>query len=232
MPYTAFPGIPFGGYKQSGFGRELGIDALELYLETKSVVVGTGTRPANPLGSSGQRASSSAWRSCTRSAMGRARTGRIRVPRRDAAHELAAEWIREAGLGVEVDAHGNLLGRSGQRDDLWVGSHLDSVPQGGKFDGPLGVVAAIEAVEQAGTVGRRLSGEEVGCIGSRALCRYEEVPSVFLELHIEQGPMLERAGVPLRSSRASSATRVRSCSSRVVPATPEPRPWPIETTRS
>jgi aldehyde dehydrogenase (NAD+)/betaine-aldehyde dehydrogenase len=50
MPYTAFPGIPFGGYKQSGFGRELGIDALDLYLETKSVIVNTGTRPANPFG--------------------------------------------------------------------------------------------------------------------------------------------------------------------------------------
>src|SRR3712207_7523733 len=37
MPYTAFPGIPFGGYKQSGFGRELGIETLDLYLETKSV---------------------------------------------------------------------------------------------------------------------------------------------------------------------------------------------------
>ena len=50
MPYTAFPGIPFGGYKQSGFGRELGLEALDLYLETKSVVVGTGVRPANPFG--------------------------------------------------------------------------------------------------------------------------------------------------------------------------------------
>jgi acyl-CoA reductase-like NAD-dependent aldehyde dehydrogenase len=50
MPYTAFPGIPFGGYKQSGFGRELGLEALDLYLETKSVVVGTGSRPANPFG--------------------------------------------------------------------------------------------------------------------------------------------------------------------------------------
>jgi acyl-CoA reductase-like NAD-dependent aldehyde dehydrogenase len=50
MPYTAFPGIPFGGYKQSGFGRELGIEALELYLETKSVIVSTGTRPYNPFG--------------------------------------------------------------------------------------------------------------------------------------------------------------------------------------
>jgi acyl-CoA reductase-like NAD-dependent aldehyde dehydrogenase len=50
MPYTAFPGIPFGGYKQSGFGRELGLDTLELYLETKSVVVSTGARPYNPFG--------------------------------------------------------------------------------------------------------------------------------------------------------------------------------------
>jgi acyl-CoA reductase-like NAD-dependent aldehyde dehydrogenase len=50
MPYTAFPGIPFGGYKQSGFGRELGIETLDLYLETKSVVTYTGTRPVNPFG--------------------------------------------------------------------------------------------------------------------------------------------------------------------------------------
>ena len=50
MPYTAFPGIPFGGYKQSGFGRELGLEALELYLETKSVITNTGNRPINPFG--------------------------------------------------------------------------------------------------------------------------------------------------------------------------------------
>jgi acyl-CoA reductase-like NAD-dependent aldehyde dehydrogenase len=48
MPYTAFPGIPFGGYKQSGFGRELGIETLGEYLETKSVITYTGTRPTNP----------------------------------------------------------------------------------------------------------------------------------------------------------------------------------------
>ena len=50
MPYTAFPGIPFGGYKQSGFGRELGLETLELYLETKSVLVSTSSRPFNPFG--------------------------------------------------------------------------------------------------------------------------------------------------------------------------------------
>ncbi len=50
MPYTAFPGIPFGGYKQSGFGRELGLETLELYLETKSVIAYTGAKPTNPFG--------------------------------------------------------------------------------------------------------------------------------------------------------------------------------------
>jgi acyl-CoA reductase-like NAD-dependent aldehyde dehydrogenase len=50
MPYTAFPGIPFGGYKQSGFGRELGLETLELYLETKSVLVSTSPKPFNPFG--------------------------------------------------------------------------------------------------------------------------------------------------------------------------------------
>jgi len=49
-PYTAFPGIPFGGYKQSGFGRELGLETLDMYLETKSVLVSTSARPFNPFG--------------------------------------------------------------------------------------------------------------------------------------------------------------------------------------
>jgi aldehyde dehydrogenase (NAD+)/betaine-aldehyde dehydrogenase len=49
-PFTAFPGVPFGGYKQSGFGRELALEALDLYLETKGVTVGTGAKPINPFG--------------------------------------------------------------------------------------------------------------------------------------------------------------------------------------
>src|ERR671936_91932 len=50
MPYTAFPGIPFGGYKQSGFGRELALETLDLYLETKSVIASIGNRPIDPFG--------------------------------------------------------------------------------------------------------------------------------------------------------------------------------------
>jgi aldehyde dehydrogenase (NAD+)/betaine-aldehyde dehydrogenase len=50
MPFTAFPGIPFGGYKQSGFGRELSIDTLDLYLETKGLLFSTSPKPFNPFG--------------------------------------------------------------------------------------------------------------------------------------------------------------------------------------
>jgi allantoate deiminase len=117
----------------------------------------------------------------------------------DEAHRLAAGWLEGAGLAVEVDRDGNLLGRSARESDLWTGSHLDTVPQGGRFDGALGVVAAIEAVERvgAGTV-VVFRGEEVGCVGSRALVAGDGLlPQAFLELHVEQGPLLAAADAPL-----------------------------------
>jgi acetylornithine deacetylase/succinyl-diaminopimelate desuccinylase-like protein len=120
-------------------------------------------------------------------------------PEEDAALELAAGWMGDAGLRVETDPDGNLFGRSGRSDGVWTGSNLDSVPQGGKYDGALGVVAALEAVEQAraGSV-VVFRGEEVGCVGSRALvARGGPLPTAFLELHIEQGPRLAAAGAPL-----------------------------------
>ncbi|MFC4767764.1 aldehyde dehydrogenase family protein [Effusibacillus consociatus] len=49
-PISAFPGTPFGGYKQSGFGRELALETLNLYTETKSVISYVGSRPLNPFG--------------------------------------------------------------------------------------------------------------------------------------------------------------------------------------
>jgi acetylornithine deacetylase/succinyl-diaminopimelate desuccinylase-like protein len=120
-------------------------------------------------------------------------------PAEDEAHELATSWLVDAGLEVEVDRHGNLLGRSARDADVWVGSHLDSVPQGGRFDGALGVVAAIEAVERVGA-GSVIAfrGEEVGCIGSRALVAAgSALPRAFLELHVEQGPRLANGNAPL-----------------------------------
>jgi acyl-CoA reductase-like NAD-dependent aldehyde dehydrogenase len=49
-PYAVFPGVPFGGYKQSGYGRELGMETLRLYSETKSVLTFIGEKPYNPFG--------------------------------------------------------------------------------------------------------------------------------------------------------------------------------------
>src|SRR5213078_1214857 len=87
----------------------------------------------------------------------------------DEAHRLVAGWMGEAGLTVDVDLDGNLFGRAARRPDVWLGSHLDSVPRGGRLDGALGVVAALEAVEHVGAgAAVAFRGEEVGCIGSRA----------------------------------------------------------------
>ncbi len=49
-PYAVFPGIPFGGYKQSGYGRELGLDTMRLYSELKSVITYVGEKSVNPFG--------------------------------------------------------------------------------------------------------------------------------------------------------------------------------------
>jgi acetylornithine deacetylase/succinyl-diaminopimelate desuccinylase-like protein len=119
------------------------------------------------------------------------------TPDEDHAHDLAAGWMRDAGLKVEVDPAGNLIGRT-KKPDVWTGSHLDSVPDGGMFDGALGVVAAIEAVERVakGTV-VVFREEETGCIGSSAFVERGDLPECFLEVHVEQGPVLERAGAPV-----------------------------------
>jgi len=117
-------------------------------------------------------------------------------PEEDAAHELAAGWMREAGLEVSRDGAGNLFGKRGDAR-VWAGSHLDSVPTAGKFDGALGVVAAIEAAGRLPDVPLAVvafRAEETGPMGSK---RIEESPEAYLEVHIEQGPVLAQLGEPL-----------------------------------
>jgi acetylornithine deacetylase/succinyl-diaminopimelate desuccinylase-like protein len=104
--------------------------------------------------------------------------------------------MREAGLEVGRDEAGNLFGRRGNAR-VWTGSHLDTVPNGGRFDGALGVVAAIEAADrlrESPLAVVAFRAEETGPMGSRRLAG---LPEAFVELHIEQGPVLERLGEPL-----------------------------------
>ncbi len=65
-----------------------------------------------------------------------------------AARQLAFHLMQAAGLSVRMDGIGNLFGRVEGRGSetapIWVGSHIDTVPSGGKFDGSVGVVAALE----------------------------------------------------------------------------------------
>lgn len=159
--------------------------------------------------------------------------------------------MEQAGLTVTVDGFGNMRGRRpGQRDlpPVMLGSHLDSVPEGGRFDGVVGVVGALEVLrvlrENDVTTVRPLevinfSCEEssrfgVGTLGSRVLAgklavadltRYADKDGVtlqeavrragyqpddiaaarlapgavhaFLELHIEQGPVLAATHCPI-----------------------------------
>jgi acetylornithine deacetylase/succinyl-diaminopimelate desuccinylase-like protein len=124
----------------------------------------------------------------------------------DRAHELVARWMREAGLAVEVDGDGNLIGRRPGTEpaagELWTGSHLDSVPNGGRFDGVLGVLAGLEALTRLPRSRRTLAvvafrDEERGFGGSLGRVAHAPLPELYLELHVEQGPVLLRDGRPL-----------------------------------
>ncbi len=114
-----------------------------------------------------------------------AQGGVTRVAYSDADRQ-AREWtlslMRDAGLQTEVDAAGNLIGRRAGRDDarkpILFGSHIDSVPEGGNYDGDVGSLSAIEvakALQESGTQTRHplevviFQNEEGGLIGSRAI---------------------------------------------------------------
>src|SRR4029079_12909317 len=109
----------------------------------------------------------------------------LRPPVRDV-HERLTAWMCEGGLTVRIDAIGNLIGRrSGRRDEsrvFVVGSHIDTVPDAGKYDGVLGVLLGVAAAKAlAGheferTLDVVAFSEEEGVrfrtpyLGSRAVC--------------------------------------------------------------
>ncbi len=167
-----------------------------------------------------------------------------------AGRDLVVGWMRDLDLEVAIDAIGNVVAtRPGTDPSLapvMIGSHIDTVGTGGRFDGNLGVLAGLEIVEtleQAGVEpergmqvafftdeegsrfapdmlgslvyvggmpldealdlvasddGARL-GDELERIGyaGEVRCPTVEAPHAFVELHIEQGPILEADGVTI-----------------------------------
>jgi N-carbamoyl-L-amino-acid hydrolase len=99
-----------------------------------------------------------------------------------AARDWVAGLMREAGLAVRVDAGANLIGRRPGRDarraPILIGSHIDSVPDGGNYDGDVGSLGALEVAQtlaERGVSTRHplevvvFSNEEGGLIGSQAM---------------------------------------------------------------
>ncbi|MBL8204436.1 MAG: M20 family metallo-hydrolase [Blastocatellia bacterium] len=100
------------------------------------------------------------------------------------AREYTMKLMREAKLEVSIDAAGNLVGRrvgsDASRKPLMIGSHIDSVPAGGSYDGQVGSMGAIEVAQTLAENNVRLrhplevvvfQNEEGGTIGSAALAR-------------------------------------------------------------
>ncbi len=170
------------------------------------------------------------------------------TPEHRRAADLVAGWMRAAGLTVSEDALGTVRGRVGDaKRRLLIGSHIDTVVDAGKYDGPLGVIAGILAAEQFARAKVELPfgidvlafGDEEGsrfpvtltsssaCAGvfdreelasadangvtvGEALKAYGKDPkdiaaaayrndeaAGYVEVHIEQGPVLESRSEPL-----------------------------------
>src|SRR4051794_39748008 len=96
-------------------------------------------------------------------------------PAEAAAMRLVAGWAREAGVEPALDAHGNLWALpAGDGPVATSGSHVDTVPAGGRYDGALGTVLALEAAAAVGTGVVTCAAEEAprfgaGTLGSRLL---------------------------------------------------------------
>lgn len=87
-------------------------------------------------------------------------TRRFLTPAHRAALDALGGWMREAGMSVRLDAAANLIGRfeaaTPGAPALMIGSHIDSVRNGGRYDGALGVMLGIDCVQALATAGRRL----------------------------------------------------------------------------
>lgn len=87
-------------------------------------------------------------------------------PEEQAARELVSEWLRPLGYRCGLDEAANLVAQAPPSDSgILIGSHLDTVPDGGPYDGALGVVVAIEVAEALHAVGATLMPRIVAWMG-------------------------------------------------------------------
>jgi allantoate deiminase len=170
-------------------------------------------------------------------------TRRFATPALGRAGELVEGWMEAAGLTVRRDAVGNVIGRVGAGPPLVLGSHIDTVPNAGRYDGPLGVLAAIAVAERvtargtggslevvafADEEGTRFGTSFLGSAsytggfepewldlvdgdgialgdairaagGDPVAALVGSAPELagYVEVHIEQGPVLERESLPV-----------------------------------
>ena len=115
-----------------------------------------------------------------------------------AGKNLVVSWMLEDGLEVRRDNYENIIGRMpGSGPPIVTGSHTDTVATAGKYDGVLGVLAGLEAArELKGKISSPLEvvifhDEENTMSGSIGYCSKEPNIKAFLELHVEQGPVLD-----------------------------------------
>ncbi len=164
--------------------------------------------------------------------------------------DLVVSWMRDLGLSVAIDAIGNVVATHAGTDPaaapIMMGSHIDTVRTGGRFDGNLGVLGGLEVIETLQRYGVRTRhpiqvafftdeegarfapdmlgsivyvggmsvedaldaraaddnarlGDELARIGyaGPTPCPTADIPHAYVELHIEQGPVLEEQGVTI-----------------------------------
>jgi allantoate deiminase len=141
-----------------------------------------------------------------------------------AATDTVATWMLDAGLDVRRDAVGNLFGRLPGRTDgpaILSGSHLDSVPNGGNYDGPAGVLIALEVVQsmrEQGLVPERPI-EVVSFIGEEgSRFRLGLMGSTFLVEDVDLAEVGDRNGISLVDGlRAYGANPDAAATARVKP---------------
>ena len=164
-----------------------------------------------------------------------------------AGRDQVVEWMRMLGLSIEIDAIGNVVATRAGRSagpGIMIGSHIDTVRTGGRYDGNLGVLAGLEVVERlneegietdrslavaffSNEEGARFAPDMMGSMVHQGHFGLEEMlqtvgidgetvgaaldsidyrgaapcpapsPAAYLELHIEQGPVLENEGITI-----------------------------------